>query len=502
MRRLTLPLVIAVLLIAFGSFGARTLPEPDPPTPKRFRESNWPQFSTRIDDRATFASPITPQNVDQLRVNWAVSLPEGVDSTPLYATNVMTEDGVHDMVIVETMIGRVVAYDAHDGEMLWHTEPPGGPRWTTSAPAIDPRGQFVFAYCLDGFIHRYALQSGEEITGDGWPVLLTRKGEFEKGSSNIIIATARDQHTYLYMAIAAYPEPGDEGDYQGHVVIVDIDSGAKRVFNALCSDRDMIFDEGQGANDCSQVQAGIWARAAAVYDTVTDRVFVTTGNGTYDADRGGFNWGSSVVALRPDGSTDGGTPLDAYTPVDYQTINDVDADLSSTTIATLPTPRNARLPRLGVQSGKDGLLRLLNLEDMSGMGGPRNLGGELQLIPVPQGGGVFTQPATSFSISRGRAQLYISNRRGVSAMQLVPSPEPHLETMWMTHDVKGTSPVLANGLLFVAGSGAIMALDPSTGTLRWGDTSIGDVHWQSPIIVNGQLFLCDQAAKLYAYTLQ
>src|SRR5437588_865101 len=88
-------------------------------------------------------------------------------------------------------------------------------------------------------------------------------------------------------------------------------------------------------------------RAAAVYHSTTDRIFVTTGNGAYDADQGGYNWGTSVVALRPDGSTDGGTPLDSWTPWNYQTLTDIDADLSSTTIAILPIPRRAHLARLG-----------------------------------------------------------------------------------------------------------------------------------------------------------
>ena len=95
---------------------------------------------------------------------------------------------------------------------------------------------------------------------------------------------------------------------------VDIESGKAHVFNALCSDRDMVFDASGGEGDCAQTQAGIWARTAAVYDAETDRIFVTVGNGTFDADGGGYNWGSSVVALRPDGSTDGGTPLDSFTP--------------------------------------------------------------------------------------------------------------------------------------------------------------------------------------------
>src|SRR6185369_11622466 len=107
---------------------------------------------------------------------------------------------------------------------------------------------------------------------------------------------------------------------------------------------------------------------------------------------GGFNWGSSIVALRPDGSTDAGTPLDSYTPKNYRQLNDEDLDLSSTTIVILPVSRRlGPLPRLGVQSGKDGLLRLLDLGNLSGAGGPRNLGGELQVISLPQGGAVLTQ---------------------------------------------------------------------------------------------------------------
>jgi outer membrane protein assembly factor BamB len=316
------------------------------------------------------------------------------------------------------------------------------------------------------------------------------------------VATARDGHTYLYMSIAAYPEPGDDGDYQGHLVTVNIDSGQAHVFNALCSDREMIFDASGGAGDCGAQQAGIWARAAAVYDSTTDRVFVTTGNGTYDADRGGFNWGTSVVALRPDGSTDGGTPLDSWTPWNYQALTDDDTDLSSTTIAILPIPRRARLPHMGVQAGKDGVLRLLDLTNLSGTGAPRAIGGELQAVGVPQGGGVFTQPATSFDAASGNARLFIANHRGISAMQLVPSADPQLETLWVSTDFKGTSPVLSNGLLFVAGSNAVAAFDASTGAMVWGDTSIGAIHWQSPIVVNGRLFLCDQGAKLYAYTLR
>lgn len=494
MRRVALLLVVSLPLLGLTSRGTHLSPGP---------MLSVLQFETApLDDRRIARWPLTPESVDQLGLRWKIDLPEIADGSPLYVANVpMEKNRLRDLVIVETSAGRVMAVDALSGDVVWQTTPPPGPRWTTSSPAVDPWARFVFAYCLDGYVHKYALDDGHEIIGDGWPVLITRKGDVEKGSSNLAMATTEDGHTYLYMTIAAYPEPGDEGDYQGHLVTVDIDSGERRIFNALCSDREVIFDASGGAGDCAQTQAGIWARTAAVYDPETERLFITTGNGTFDAVEGGFNWGSSVVALRPDGSTDAGTPLDSYTPENYQWLNNEDLDLSSTTISILPVSRRFRsLPRLGVQSGKDGLLRLLNLGNLSGAGGPRFLGGELQVISVPQGGAVMTQPEAWYDPVARRTWLFIANHRGVSGFVLdVNDGEPELVPMWVTREVQGTSPVLANGMLFVATNYALRALDPATGAVLWQDETIGNIHWQSPIIVNGQVFISDHNGHLYSW---
>src|SRR3954469_12832694 len=103
MRRFSLSLVASVFLIVLGSYAARRSPDLEPPPQKRFHESNWLQFSNRIDDRRTYAAPITPENVDALHVDWTVKLPGIADSAALYVTNVSTESGVRDLVIVETM---------------------------------------------------------------------------------------------------------------------------------------------------------------------------------------------------------------------------------------------------------------------------------------------------------------------------------------------------------------------------------------------------------------
>ena len=435
---------------------------------------------------------VTKENVAKLVQDWSVDLPEPSDGSPLYIAGVRVQRRLRDLIVIATNAGRAMAFDAHSGEAIWTTAAPLGPRWTTASPAVDPDLLFVYSYGLDGYVHKYAINTGFEIR-DGWPQLVTLKPDVEKCSSPLTIATAANGTTYLYAAIAAYPIPGDDGDYQGHVVAIDLDTNSQVVFNALCSDQARHF----GAGDCKDLQAGIWARGGAVYDADTDRVFVTTGNGTYDADQGGFNWGTTVVALRPDLTTDRGTPLDSYTPIDFQQLTDDDLDLSSTTIAILPRSADSQ-PHLGVQSGKDSMIRLLDLGDLSGHGGPRHVGGEIEVIGVPQAGEVHTQPVT-WRAPDGSAWVFFATGAGVSGLKLdLSGPKPHLVTRWVIPG-GASSPVLANDVLYVAHSNSLRALDPSTGKTLWSSTEIGNVHWQTPIIGGAHLYICDGAGHLKSF---
>ncbi|MCU1228100.1 MAG: hypothetical protein JWO97_984 [Acidobacteria bacterium] len=460
---------------------------------------SWSQFNAL---EGGTRSVLSSANVARLNVFWRATLPEIADGAPVYISNVELAGGVkRDLVIVTTKVGRLVATDARTGLNVWQTTPPEGPRWTTSSPAVDPNHLFVYSYGLDGYIHKYAADDGSEITGNGWPELVTLKGSVEKGSSPITIATARNGSSYLYMVVAAYPEPGDDGDYQGHLVTVNLATGEQKIFNAGCSDKLFHFVEnGNESNDCGHTQGGIWGRAGAVYDPITDRVFVTTGNGVYDGDQGGYNWGSSVVALKPDGSLDGGTPLDTYTPTDYERLNVLDLDLSSASVSLLPTTGNRDLPRLGVQAGKDSMLRLLNLSNLSGRNGPRHLGGELDLVQVPQGGHLVMHPATWFDSATHTAWIFASNFHGIAAYTLdVSGSLPELVLQWWRPEA-ATSPVVVNNVLYYAGSLGMQGLEPTTGRVLWHDTGIANVHWQSPIVVNGMIYIADEAGNLTAYS--
>jgi outer membrane protein assembly factor BamB len=493
-----LPLAIAIASIVFpvGNEPARLPPSPHIVHPP-IGDEEWLQFT--VSDTPE-AAP-TRDSVRWLQKLWRAQIPEGADGSPAYLRRVRTGFGVRDIIIVTTTRGRTVALDARRGQILWQIAPPPGPQWTTSSPAIDPDRKFVYAYALDGFVHKYAVTDGTEVTGGGFPELITLKPDVEKGSSALTIAITRDGSRYLYATTAGYPEPdpGDQGDYQGHLVAINLATGDQKVFNSACSDMAMHFVEnGDETNDCSDVQSGIWARAGAVYDDVTDRLFVTTGNGAYDADRGGYNWGSSVIAIRPDGSTDGGTPIDSYTPTDYQSLTDIDADLGSTTVAILASADEASGRRLAIQSGKDGRVRFLDLRNLSGAGAPRHVGGELGIIDVPQGGPIFTRPA-SWIDAAGRTWVFLANGTGISGSLLVVDEEgPRLDMRWISPGFAET-PVLVNGVLYFAGDHRIVALDPETGVTLWEDRSIGSIHWQSPIIANERLFITDGDGGVTAF---
>src|SRR5262249_55561432 len=139
--------------------------------------------------------------------------------------------------------------------------------------------------------------------------------------------------------------------------------------------------------DCADRRAAIWARAGVIYDAGLDRILMTTGNGAFSPSAA--DWGDTVFSLNPDGTGAGANPLDSYTPANYQTLDEQDLDLGSTAPAILPIPASCNVGRLALQSGKDGVLRLLNLDNLSGQGGPGQTGGEVATSSVPQGGEVL-----------------------------------------------------------------------------------------------------------------
>ena len=470
---------------------------------------NWLQFGggSRHAGVNTAETMLNASNVFNLKILFQIQLLNTADGAPVYLSNVVTAGGTRPLIFVSTMDGHIQAIDALTGAGVWnHQNGPGSCKinngsaicYTTSSPVIDPNLSYVYSYGLDGFVHKYQVGNGTEITTGGWPELVSLKPYDEKGSSALSTVTTSGGTTYLYAANAGYP--GDNGDYQGHITAINLGDGAQKVFNADCSDQVVHFKETPGTPDCPAVQTAIWARPGVVYSSETGRIYMATGNGDYNPSL--HDWGDSVFALNPDGTGAGGNPLDSYTPTNFAALQAADADLGSTAPALLPVLAGSSVPHLAVQGGKDAKLRLINLDNLSGHGGPGFTAGEIgSIINVPQGGEVLTQPAVWTNPADNAAWVFVTTGSGIAGIKVVvANGTASLSPVWHTPN-GGTSPIVVNNVLFYAGSGVLRALDPATGNLLWSSSQIGGIHWESPIVANSVLYVTDGSQNLTAYSL-
>ena len=517
--------------------------------------ADWLQFGFDASHSGvnTAETALGPANVAQLSLRYSIQLAGKPEGAPVLLSGVNTPAGIRDVLYVTFNNGTLAALDAATGAPLWSQYPAdtpacataAAPCTTSSSPALDPGRQYVYGYALDGFVHKYNVGDGSEITTGGWPQLVSAKPDVEAQSGALAFATTRNGSTYLYATFAGAPWlPDFSGyDYQGHVTAINLGSGAQVTFNVTCSDQGSVHFVKNDPNppvsatpDCVQQwftnngiteadrDGGIWGRGGVTYDPLDDRIYVSTGNGIFDANNGGHDWSDSVLALPAALDQALTAPLDSFTPIDYERMMYYDYDLGATGVTLLPAPAGSAKTHIGVQAGKDSNLRILDLDNMNGSGVPGATGGELSIGSVAQGNMALTQPLVWTNPASGAIMLIVANNFGISATELmVDAANGNLPTLrrsgppnWINPGVSvpgsatttgGTSPVLANGVLYYTGGSGVIALDPASGATLWSDTSMGTAnsttpssfHKQSPIVVNGRVYAIDNHRTLWVY---
>jgi len=469
---------------------------------------DWPVFGHDPARDGAGDAAISPANVGTLTRRWVTTFAEAADSTPILLTRVaMPRGGTRALLFQTTRYGTTYAVDAHNGAIVWrYTSPrpavyPFSPNSrdqliTTSTPAADPSGRYIYAPAIDGQVHKLATATGVEVRGLGFPLRVTRMPDVEKDASALNLA-----NDYLYVATSGYI--GDRGPYDGHVVTVRLRDGATRVFNSLCSTihalpLDKQYDAAS-ATSCPQHESGIWARAGVVVDpdlSMGGRVYAATGNGLFDANKGGPNYGDSLLSL----SADGSRLLGYFTPGNYSDLDNSDADLGSTAPALLPREPRSRTPLMAVQGGKDQSLHLVNRARLGGVGG------ELQTVHVPNGY-LFSQPAV-WRQPGGGIWVYAGYNSNVLAYRLVTDGRGASRLVAAWTGAAGTSPIVGNGVVIAAASGVLNAYDARTGRQLWTSAqpaaggTIGGIHWESPIAAGGYVYISDENGHLTAYAVR
>ncbi len=414
---------------------------------------------------------ISPNNVTDLHVRWQTKLGAVADNAPLLAGNTL---------YITATDGTTYAVDTASGQILWRFAT-HGPKITTSVPAYDPTTHALYVPGVDGMVHRLDPASGREVREGGFPEQITLAPQTEKNASPLRLANG-----YLYAQTSGYI--GDAEPYVGHVVAIRLSDGSKHVFNVLCSSRHALIEP----QSCAAQRAGMWSRAGVVVDpdaSMQGRIYVATGNGAFDAAAG--NYGDSILSLNGDA-----TQLIGYlTPANYNDLEAEDLDVGSSSPAMLPRQPDSATPLMAVQGGKDSVLRLFDRTHLDGLHPPLqtiNIGYLLFSIP-----GIWTGPA-------GATYVFIGIADGVHAYRLVTTNRAsRLVSAWHTTLDLGreaATPVVSDGVLFLATSSGLLALDAQTGRRLWSSTAIGPIHWQIPVVARDTVYCADQNATLTAFS--
>jgi hypothetical protein len=430
---------------------------------------DWTQFGWDVGSSSAPTGPtrITASNVPTLQRH-QVTLDGTVDASAIYLRSVNVRGSEHDVFFVTTSYGKTIAIDAGQGSVLWEYSPAqianwaGTPQITNSTPVADPDRLHIYAAAPDGTIQKLAILDGRAL----WTTPITLLPSREK-----IASPLREFRGHIIAVTGGYV--GDVPPYQGHVVILDAQTGKiLHIWNSLCSDRRELLVP----SSCRSTRSAIYGRAGAVIDVASGNIFLATGDGPYN---GATDWGDSTIELNGDVTR----MLGNFTTGNNVELRTRDLDLGSTSPVLLPDG-------LLAQGGKDGLIRLLSVQGMAGTISHR--GREAQEVSTPSGGMLFTAPAVRRLGSK--TWIFAADTGGTAAWTLSGGK---LVEMWKNR-TGGTSPVIAGDLLYIYDpKGGLHIYEPSNGN-QVATLECGSGHWNSPIVVDGKIALPEGTANQHS----
>ena len=323
---------------------------------------------------------LTPANVNPAQFGklFHQSVDGYVYAQPLYVENVTIAGQVHNVVIVETENDTLYAFDADsrsgiNRKPLWKRSlrPPGAtavpsaatqcrdliPKvGATSTPVIDRATSTIYAVAKTKehkqYFHRlHAIDLATGAEKLGGPVVIggSVPGTGDGSVAGMVSFEALRAHQRAALLLAnggvyvAFASHCDVGPYHGWVFRYDAATLAREaMFNVTPNG-------GLG---------GIWLAGGGPAADAAGKVYVVTGNGTFDANVGGTGYGDSVVKLSSDLLVE-----DYFTPFDQQALSQADLDFGSSGAVLLPDQPGPH-PHLLVTAGKNGTIYLLDRDDL------------------------------------------------------------------------------------------------------------------------------------------
>jgi hypothetical protein len=196
-------------------------------------------------------------------------------------------------------------------------------------------------------------------------------------------------------------------------------------------------------------EGAIWMSDGGLSADAAGQIYVSTGNGTFDANTGGPDYGDSFIKLDP---TALGV-LDFFTPFNQAMLNDEDLDLGSGALMLLPDQPGPN-PHLAVSAGKGATLYLVNRDNLGKFNSTADqIVGEIS----SQMGPLFGTPA------------YFNGR-----IYIISSSQPAVAFDLANGSFASGAPSLASSIVFTGESGTpVISANGSTNAILWAIDSVG-----------------------------
>jgi hypothetical protein len=334
-------------------------------------------------------------------------------SQPLYVSNVNIPNlGTHNVVYVATMNDSVYAFDAdtkagENAQPLWHVNFTNTAKGITtvptsalhcpdtittqvgimSTPVIDTTSNtlYVLARTLESGSYLHKLHALDITTGAekfGGPVTIqatvSGKGNGSKNGKISFDGLLQAQRSALLLqngqVYISWASLCDYGSYHGWVMAYNVQTLAQTAVW-------LITPNGK--------EGGIWQAGNGVAGDSGFNTFVAVGNGTFDVNTAGIDYGQSVVKLGPPVGTS--FPIqDYFAPYNAVTLNTGDKDIGSSGLTLLPD-QTGPFPHLLVQGSKSGDIYVINRDNM-GKFNPTDNSQIVQFLPAANKG-MWSSPA-------------------------------------------------------------------------------------------------------------
>ncbi|MBC5806928.1 MAG: hypothetical protein DLM53_10050 [Candidatus Eremiobacter antarcticus] len=237
--------------------------------------------------------------------------------------------------------------------------------------------------------------------------------------------------------------------------------------------------------------ASVWMSGYPSAVDANGNIYFATGNGPFDANTGGKNYGESVLKLSPDLSA----VASYFTPQNYATLNDGDLDFGSGGVMLLPGSTDM------VARGKDGRIFLLSETALGGL--QTNDAGALQVYASTRG--IWGGPAYYVGPTGTRYVYYQGDAEPMRAFVFNGSQLSLSSSAADSGGYGGSSPVVSSngsqtgtGVLWVAQRGSTVHLEAYDVTNMQNRLFLGTAGtWPnpehnpfvSPLVANGRVYV-------------